>query len=117
MDKQKLYVPANITIRSEFFKGFGNREMAITGIAAAIGLVIGIIIFMTGGNIVASVFTLFIIVGACITLVTKYDNNLSMVDHLLIIMRYANSQQKFYYKHRKERREKGIGYCKIKKDE
>lgn len=109
-EKHQLYVPANITIRSEFFKGFGTPELIKTAIVGGIGILIAVVMFIFGANILSCVLVVFSSIGITVTVVTKYENNLSIVDHFNIILKYHREQQTFYYKHLEEGEDIDVPY-------
>lgn len=110
-EKYQLYVPANITIRSEFFKGFGSPELAKTAIVGAIGVAIAVLMFIIFDiSILFCVLVVFASIGITVTVVTKYENNLSIVDHISIILKYHREQQRYYYKHLEEGEDIDVPY-------
>ena len=96
-----LYIPDNIKTGFEVW-GLGLKEIAITAIAVGIAFIASLII---GGLVDVDSFMLpglgiMIITGATAAVaLKKNENNLSMVDHIRLLSRFAKEQQKFKYKY------------------
>lgn len=97
MSKKGLIVPTNITVRTEFWQGYGKPEAVMTVIAS---LVLGLLaignyyLFHVG---YVSMLAFLISVSTVIMLITKVQNGLSITDHIRIWHKYKKTQQKFMF--------------------
>ncbi len=97
----RLKMPENITLRFEFWTGFGKPEAAITGSILATALAVGIFYthFSTSEwAILLAVIGVLISLFFTILLVSKVRYNQSIIDHIRILRRYRQEQQTFYFK-------------------
>jgi hypothetical protein len=96
--QDNLYIPANIKIRLEFFKGFGIKEAVTTITVVAFFIPIIYLIYFLKGTLI-SVVSLFIIVAGTIIANTKDDNNLCVVEQLKFMIRKSKMQKLYKYKY------------------
>ncbi|MEG2020257.1 MAG: PrgI family protein [Oscillospiraceae bacterium] len=104
--KKDLYVPANITLENELWKGFTKKELIITVAFAAGGILImlaAILVFHV--EIFVAILGEIILIAAVMGCVQKLENNISIVDYIRISMRYKREQQKYMYKYTEEKNE------------
>lgn len=96
--RNMLYIPANITTRFEIMRGFGWRELAVTSVATAISILIGVTL---SGLLDWSVLRVIVFIGltgfATGGIVRKDNFNRSMVDLTRQYVRFGHTQQKFKY--------------------
>lgn len=97
-EKEKLYIPANIKTRQEFFEGFGFTEFLQTLIVAAVSVVISIIIYSVNQSVSTVVLLILISIAVTVAAVTKDRNNQSMVNHVGHILRFSREQQRYRYR-------------------
>lgn len=96
-DKTKLYVPFNISLRREWFKGFGDKELVITGVSLVLNIVLAIVL-----STVFSINTFVVmllamgLVSVTVILIQKTDN-MSLVDYIKISINFHKEQQQFDY--------------------
>lgn len=97
--KNKLYVPANIFTGSELWNGFSVKSGIVTGIFTAVAIVFAVAyckIFQPE-SFLGVVFAVMLVCAVSISLQTRIENNMSMVDYLQIVFRYGQEQQTFKY--------------------
>ena len=96
----KLKVPSNISLETELFRGFNKKAVIITSIVTIISLIIAIIIFLIFGDTSILFCTSLVLFTVFIStaLLTKMDNNLSIVDFILNMINFMKSQQIYTYK-------------------
>ncbi len=106
----KLFIPSNVKTRLEFFKGFGIKELIVTGIVALILVPFAILVYILSDN---SYFTGVIIeiigVIGTVIIVTKDQNNLCVAKQIKFMIDFVRNQKKFdysYYDKWKGEREK-----------
>ena len=97
-ENRPLYMPANISLKKVFWKGFGAKEAINTCIVAVIALVIILTIgylfkvsalIITGSELTA--------IACAVMALQKVENNLSMVDYVKIRMDFNKNQQVYKY--------------------
>jgi len=102
MKSRTLYVPSNVSLRNEVWKGLSVRDgaavlgitLAAAGLAAMLGLVFGV------PQLWCVLFVL-IAAGIGVAVLTKFDTNLSMVDYIGISLKFAKEQKRFLYIYRR----------------
>lgn len=102
---RKLYVPDNITLRNEVWRGLGKKELAISVLITAIVIFIAVIVVTTFGDrtLFFSMAAVLLTFSVSITMQTKLENNQSMVEFIAMVMKFKREQQKFKYKSKGER--------------
>lgn len=101
----ELYIPANIKIRLEFFKGYGVKELVITLLVMAFSLPIIFGIYAIKGLLTAIIF-LFIVVAGTVISITKDENNLCVAKQINYMIKNSKMQKKFKYVYYDKRRDK-----------
>lgn len=95
----KFNVPDKITTRNEFWSGFGKKEAVITAIITAVTAFFAYLYVQYKGaeSTFIAVFSVLVVIGICISLLSKIENNLSIVDYIAMMIDFNRRQQKFYY--------------------
>ena len=101
----ELYIPANIKIRLEFFKGYGVKELVITLLVMAFSLPIVFIINSINGLLTAIIF-LFIVTAGTVVSITKDENNLCVAKQIGYMIQNSKMQKKYKYVYYDKRRDK-----------
>ncbi|HAN44707.1 MAG TPA: hypothetical protein DCP97_04880 [Ruminococcaceae bacterium] len=104
MNEEKLYMPPNITVRPEYFTGFGKQEAVYTMIVGAAAIAAAVLVHIVSGYVVPCVFGVLVVITLTVTFVTKVPNanNMSMLDYTVIMFKFKNEQQKFIYHYLEE---------------
>lgn len=100
----KLQVPDNITLRTEFVRGIGAAEAAIIGSLTAIAIVLAVAFCMVSqGEQDTLIATISVVTVLALSagFFAKMDNGQSIYDYLHRQRKYHREQQKFLFK-RKE---------------
>ncbi len=98
MDKEnKVYVPKNVKQNLEFFKGFGVKELIITGIVVIISALPVFFIYKYVNQALA-ISLFLIIIATTITLVTKDNNGVSFLHQLKLVIKSIIEQKKIKYR-------------------
>ena len=79
--QNNLYIPANITIRLELYKGYGIKDLVTTILVVAFLLPIILLIYKLK-CILLAVICLLVITAGTIIAITKDDNNFCVVDQI-----------------------------------
>ena len=96
----KLYIPSNVKIRLEFFKGYGVKELISTIIVAIILIPFSIIAYYIGNqNYILTVIIEMFGVVATVVATTKDENNLCVVNQLKYMIDFAKTQKKYEYEY------------------
>lgn len=99
-EETKLYIPSNVKVRLEFFKGYGVKELIATAIVAIALIPISIIAYHLGNqNYLLPVVIEMIGVVATIVATTKDENNLCVVNQVKYMIDFAKSQKKYDYEY------------------
>ncbi|MGN1299611.1 MAG: hypothetical protein ACI4UE_06500 [Candidatus Scatovivens sp.] len=96
----KLYIPSNVKVRLEFFKGYGVKELISTIIVAIALIPISIIVYHLGNkNYLIPVLIEMFGVVATVVATTKDENNLCIVNQVKYMIDFAKSQKKYDYEY------------------
>ncbi len=101
-DNNLLYIPLGLKERNELWDGFGKVEAIKALILNAFTGIISVIIFLTTRNLIFCVVFILVSVGGSIMMLTKDTTNLSVVDQVKNMLRFAKSQKHYPYKYRDE---------------
>jgi hypothetical protein len=98
-DRNKLYIPNSLKLRSEIFNGFGKDELVKTIFTCIVFGVIDTIIYLLTQNTVISVVFILTTVSGTILMFTKDHYNISVVDQVGFLFEYAFKQKNYMYKY------------------
>lgn len=97
--KQTLYIPQGLKTRVEIFDGFGKEELFKTIIVSVVAGVIDGLLFLIFKNVVTSVVFMLVVISGSVMMLTKDKTNISVVDQVGFMMRFARSQKVYKYKY------------------
>lgn len=103
MEEEKLYIPANIKTRLEFYRGYGVKEFIITILVAIISLPFCFLISSIKSTTIA-VVVFFIIVATAVISLTKDENNLCVANQVKFLINKLRMQKKYKYRYYDKRR-------------
>ena len=103
MNEDKLYIPANVKTRLEFFKGFGVQEMIATVIVAIFSIPFCFLIYSLKGTSSTVLFFLILVAGTIMS-VTKDEHNLCIASQVKYLIKGQTMQRKFIYSYFDKRR-------------
>ena len=99
---EKLYIPMGVKPETEFFRGFGKKQM----IEAAIGSlgcgVIACLLWFITRSVTATMIAALSGIAGSIMMTAKDQSNLSVVDQIRNMVRFARSQKVYPYRYGKE---------------
>ena len=99
MDKKEtLYIPQGLKVRPEVFEGFGKEELTKSTISIVCFGLIDTITYMIFKNTAVSVVLFLTAVAGTIMMLTKDRTNISVVDQVWFMIRFAKSQKIYKYK-------------------
>lgn len=100
--KQQLYIPQGLKTRVEIFDGFGKEELFKTIIVVLVAGGVDALLFLLCRNVVTSVVFMLISIAGSVMMLTKDKNNISVVDQVGFMIRFAKSQKVYKYKYMEE---------------
>lgn len=103
--RQKLQVPANISLRWELTPGFGTPELIRSSIVSTLVTAVALIYaLLTGSNHLAVIVLVAVLMSftVCLGFFSKMENNLSIYDYLILQKDFSSKQQKYYYVRQEE---------------
>lgn len=98
-NRNKLYIPSGLKLRSEIFNGFGKEELINTIVACIVFSIIDFIIYLITKNTVISVVFILTTFSGTILMLTKDHYNISVVDQVGFLLDYALKQKNYMYKY------------------
>ena len=98
-NKNKLYIPSGLKLRSEIFNGFGKEELITTIVACIVFAIIDLLIYLITKNTAISVVFILTTFSGTILMLTKDHYNISVVDQVGFLLDYALKQKNYMYKY------------------
>lgn len=98
METLILYIPSGVKSEQELFNGFGKRELLQSAVGAAFGCLAATLIWLFSQNVAATVVAVLTGVFGSVMMCTKDQNNLSVTDQVIHMVRYYRSQQIYPYR-------------------
>ena len=102
MNETVLYIPMGVKPESEFFTGFGKKQLFQSAIGS---LFFGLIAFLLWLITASATIAIILILSGCIgsvMMTTKDTNNLSVVDQVMNMIRFSRSQKYYPYRYGNE---------------
>lgn len=99
MRKKDLYIPINVPDRNEMIPGFGTVELVACAIAVGIAAIVGIIMYMSGINVLYVVGTAVAIITVAIMIFRKDRYGENLIFKTQYVIAYHKSQKKYEYKY------------------
>jgi hypothetical protein len=93
----RLYIPYGLNIEKEYFPGFGKKQLRQSVIGTIAMTAFGALVFLLTGAI--PVLIICIVSGgfASVMVTTKSNNQLSVLDQIISMIRFKKEQQIFYF--------------------
>ncbi len=101
-DSNLLYIPLGLKERNELWEGFGKDEAIKALIFNMFTGVIDFLVYIFTKNMMFCIVFILVSVGGSIMMLTKDITNLSVVDQIKNMLRYAKSQKYYPYKYQDE---------------
>lgn len=101
-EKETLYIPLGLKTRTEIFDGFGKEELFNSIIVSLIAGVVAVVVYLITKN--ASFCVVFILssIAGSVMMLTKDKTNISVIDQIKFLVRFAKSQKLYRYKYLNE---------------
>lgn len=100
--EDKLYIPMGVKPEAEFFKGFGKKQMIQAAIGSLSCGVIALILWLTTQSVTTTMIAALTGIAGSVMMTAKDQSNLSVVDQIGNMVRFAKSQKKYPYRYGKE---------------
>lgn len=100
--KNPLYIPQGLKTRVEIFDGFGKEELFKTIIVTIVVGILVIMYYLIFKNTVVSIVTILVAIAGSVMMLTKDRSNISVVDQVGFMIRFARSQKYYPYKYQDE---------------
>ena len=108
-EKETLYIPLGLKTRTELFDGFGKEELFKSIVVTLIAGGVDAVIYIVSKNIVICVVLILSIIAGSVMMLAKDQSNISVVDQIKFMIRFAKSQKRYPYKYLDEWNEGRIG--------
>ncbi len=96
-EKETLYIPLGLKTKTEIFDGFGKEELFKSILATLVAGAIDTIIYMLTKNTAFCVVFILSSIAGSVMMFTKDKTNISVVDQLKFMIRFAKSQKNYKY--------------------
>lgn len=96
-EKETLYIPLGLKTKTEIFDGFGKEELFQAILTTVVSGVIDTIIYMLTKNTAFCVVFILSSIAGSVIMLTKDKTNISVVDQLKFMIRFAKSQKNYKY--------------------
>ena len=100
--KNPLYIPQGLKTRVEIFDGFGKEELFKTIMVTIVVGILDIMYYLIFKNMVVSIVTILVAIAGSVMMLTKDRSNISVVDQVGFMIRFARSQKYYPYKYQDE---------------
>jgi len=100
--KNALYIPQGLKTRVEIFDGYGKEELVKTLLVTTLVGVLDIFYYLIFKNTVISVVMILVAIAGSVMMLTKDHTNISVVDQVGFMIRFARSQKNYLYKYQDE---------------
>jgi len=100
--EDKLYIPMGVKPDNELFAGFGKKQLFQAIIGSLFGGVVAMLIWLISGSVTTTVIIILAFIIGSVMMTTKDQSNLSVVDQVNNMVRFARGQKHYPYKYGKE---------------
>jgi hypothetical protein len=97
--KNPLYIPQGLKTRVEIFDGFGKEELFKTIMVTLLAGIMDFVYYMISKNVVVSMVSILVVIAGSVMMLTKDRSNISVVDQVGFMIRFARSQKFYPYKY------------------
>ena len=97
--KNALYIPQGLKTRVEIFDGYGKEELMKTLLVTTLVGVVDVFYYLIFRNTVVSVLMILVAIAGSVMMLTKDHTNISVVDQVGFMVRFARSQKIYPYKY------------------
>lgn len=97
--KYSLYIPQGLKTRVEIFEGFGKKELIKTIIVTIVAGIFDVFLYFILKDPAISVIFILLVIFGSIMMLTKDKNNISVIDQIEFMIKFAKSQKVYKYKY------------------
>ena len=100
--KNPLYIPQGLKTRVEIFDGFGKEELFKTIIITIVVGMVDVLYYLIFRNMVVCIIAILVAIAGSVMMQTKDHTNISVVNQVGFMVRFAKSQKFYPYKYQDE---------------
>lgn len=97
-DPQPLYIPMGVKSEPEWFPGFGRQQLSQAVIGSCISSILGLMLWLVTSSVPFAIVTLLTGISASVMMTTRDRNNLSVLDQVRFMLRFAKTQKLYPYR-------------------
>ncbi len=94
---EKLYIPMGVKTEAEIYPGFGRKQLMQSIIGSVGAGVVALLIFAVTKSVTPTVVCILTGIIGSVMMTTKDQTNLSVVDQVQNMVRFARSQKYYPY--------------------
>lgn len=99
MEDEKLYIPMGVKTEAEIFPGFGKKQLLQSVIGSLGAGVVSAFVWLLSQSVTATIIGILTGIVGSVMMTTRDQNNLSVVDQVQNMVRFAKSQKFFPYRY------------------
>lgn len=99
MEDDKLYIPMGVKTEVEIFPGFGKKQLLQSVIGSLGTGAVSFFVWLLSQNVTFTVIGILTGIVGSVMMTTKDQTNLSVVDQLQNMVRFARSQKYYPYRY------------------
>ncbi|HCA30910.1 MAG TPA: hypothetical protein DEP23_15825 [Ruminococcaceae bacterium] len=99
---EKLYIPMGVKPEAEFFRGFGRKQITEAVIGSLACVLIACILWFVTHSVTVTMIAFLSGIAGSIMMTGKDQSNLSVVDQIRNMVRFAKSQKVYPYRYSNE---------------
>lgn len=99
MEDDKLYIPMGVKTEVEIFSGFGKKQLLQSVIGSLGAGAVSVFVWLLSQSVTFTVIGVLSGIVGSVMMTTKDQTNLSVVDQLQNMVRFAKSQKYYPYKY------------------
>lgn len=99
MEEDKLYIPMGVKTEVEIFPGFGRKQLLQSVIGSLGAGAVAALVWLIFQNATFTVIGILAGIVGSVMMTTKDQTNLSVVDQLQNMVRFAKSQKYYPYRY------------------
>ncbi|QQZ61257.1 hypothetical protein JI735_00060 [Paenibacillus sonchi] len=97
-ESQSLYIPMGVKPEAEWFQGFGKQQLGQAFLGSLLTVLLALLLWLINGSVPMALVTFLTGVSASVMMTTKDRNNLSVLDQVHFMIRFAKSQKVYPYR-------------------
>lgn len=104
MDEERgsLYIPMGVKTEAEYFPGFGKRQLFQAAIGSIFFGLVAFLVWLLSRSVSGTVVTVLTGIAGSVMMTAKDQSNLSVLDQVRNMLRFARSQKFYPYRYGEE---------------